>query len=865
MSNPSGQNDPKRSSDEATRFSTHSEDSSEAITDFELAEQPSASSIGILGEYLLLEQIGKGGMGLVYRAEHRTMNRQVAIKILNSNLASNPSFIEQFFAEIRAAAKLMNPNIVTAFDAGQINGTYYLAMELIEGETLSSKIHRSGPLSCGEAVYVLEQAASALESAHAHSIVHRDIKPGNMMVTQAGRLKILDFGLAHLGYSKSAVAAGCVMGTPEFMAPEQFEGVGTIDGRTDLYSLGASLFYMLTGRPMFAGSDLSTANRNRLQQTPTLFTERSDIDLRLDAIYQRLVAKDPQARFQSATELLQVIRRQGLISSWNKQALSHSSLAAGLSRVGDNPTSVAAESTVIRQSQIVAIDLGLLTTTAAYYDVHRGPQLIRQGECGFHLRNMIWSTKEQFKIGSDASEMRQKSPQLAVHSLQRWLGAEKLDRPICGELTPPEVGLAAILKKVMQHAASLTDNSPAAVVTVPACYDQTHRRSIRDACRIAGIDLVQLVDKPLAAGLNWLDVNSRLLQTQASGAAISSYVLYVHLGGTCLEAACLKVSENFVEMLSASGDWKLGSQRWQHLLTEYFVGVLQQKTGKSIREDASAATRLQRTIEFAMERLTRMPRVDVRFDWLGSRVEQTITQHGLVKIAPNMCSAMEQVVTEACSKARISFSQLGHILLAGSMLHMKPVRDVVMQMLPANIDVGNVEKPDLARGASLLAQSLINATSQSPAPAHLRGHSCVVYPIALLPEFEGASSKPKELVPAGHALPVSLNRTIRPSGNSQQTKVIKRLSIIEGTRLGENNWHLLTEAVPAALFPGRDPDAPLLLNVEINESGLITNSLTWPDGNLRTPLPMTSDRCLSSDDIARWRKWLETAILCSTD
>ncbi|MFO0939469.1 MAG: Hsp70 family protein [Pirellulales bacterium] len=864
MTNPFGQPDSsRRPDDDATRFSTHdSTDSSEGITDFELSEQPSASSIGLLGEYLLLEQIGKGGMGLVYRAEHRTMNRQVAIKILSGALAANPSFIEQFFAEIRAAAKLMHPNIVTAFDAGQISGTYFLAMELVEGETLASHIQRCGPLSCGEAVYVLEQAASALECAHNIGIVHRDIKPSNMMVTKEGRLKILDFGLAHLIYTPAGRSSGCIMGTPEYMAPEQFEHSRGVDGRTDLYSLGASLFFLLTGRPMFAGNDLARAQQNRLQQTPTLFTQRGDIDLRLDAIYQRLVAKDPAGRFQSATELTQTIRRQGLISSWSQQPKP--TLLKGLGRIGDDPTSVASESTVIRQSQIVAIDLGMLATTAAYYDPHRGPQLIRQGDSGDHLRNMIWSTKDQLKIGSSASEMRQKSPQLAVHSLQRWIGAEKLDRPICGELTPPEVGLAAILKLVMQHAASQTEKTNAAVVTVPACYDQTHRRSIRDACRIAGIELVQLLDKPLAAGLNWLDVNARLLQTQSQGAAISSQILYVHLGGTGLEAACLKVGDNHVQMQSASGDWKLGSQRWQHLLTEYFSGVLQQQTGRSIKEDANAATRLQRTIEFAMERLTRLTKVEVRFDWMGSRIEQTITQHGLVKIAPNLCSSIEQVMREACEKAGIELSKITHLLLAGSMFHMRPLREVVTNQLARTVDVNLVEKSDLARGAALHIHGLASML-QSKSDSVLRGHACTVYPIALLPEFEGLGSKPRELVAAGQPLPTSISRTIRPSGGSQQTRIIRRMSIIEGTRLGENNWHLLTEAVPAALFPGRDPDAPLLLNVEVDESGLMSANLTWPDGNMRSVLPATLDRSLSSDEILRWRQWLETALLCSSD
>ena len=867
MTQPFGQDDMRQPEDDATRFAAL--DSADAGTDFELSDQPTSSSIGLLGEYLLLEQIGKGGMGLVYRAEHRTMNRQVAIKILGSNLSSNPSFIEQFFAEIRAAAKLMHPNIGTAFDAGCIQGTYFLAMELVQGETLASHVRRHGPLSSPEAVCVLEQAASALECAHSQGIVHRDIKPGNMMITKEGRLKILDFGLAHLIYKPAERSAAAVMGTPEYMAPEQFDEHATVDARTDLYCLGASLFYLLTGRTMFAGNDLARAQQFRLLPNPQLFTQRGDVDLRLDWIYQRLVHKSPEGRFQSAGELAQTIRRQGLTGAWNQHP-SPNLLSTGSHRLADQPTSITKESTVVRQSPIVAIDLGLLATTAAYYDPDQGPQLIRQGESGFQLRNMIWSTKEQLKIGSSASEMRQKSPHLAIHSLQRWIGAEKLDRPLCGELAPPEVGLAAILKLVMQHAAGQVDQSSSAVVTVPACYGQTHRRSIRDACKIAGIDLIQLLDKPLAAGLNWLDVNSRLLQAQRGDSTLASNLLYVHLGGTCLEAACLKVSDNTIQMVSASGDWKLGSQRWQHLLTEFFCGQLQQQTGKSIREDVAAATRLQRTIEFAMERLTRLAKVEVRFDWLGQKIEQAITQHGLVKIAPHLCSSIEQVVAEAIAKANIQNDTIHHVLLAGSMFQMKPLREIVARQFPASVDISLVEKSDLARGASLhvhgLTQSLAQVRSQEGhGTDRYVGKPSTVYPLALLAEFDGVVSKPKELVSAGQPLPVAISRTIRSSISAQQAQVLRRLAIIEGTRASESNWNLLTEALPAALFPARDPDAPLLLNVEVDSSGILSSSLIWPDGNSRVQLPASLDRSLTEDEIARWRRWLDTAILCSTD
>lgn len=831
--------------------------------DFELTEGAARGSgpVGVLGEYLLLESIGLGGMGEVFRAEHRTMNREVALKILSKQIANRRELLEQFYLEIRAVAKLMHPNIVTAFDAGCAGSTHYLVMELVKGEILSSRVRNRGPLPTSEAVSVLQQAGKALSYAHGLGVVHRDIKPSNLMLTQDGILKILDFGLARLGATGAAERnKNMFMGTPEYMSPEQIENPDSVDGRSDLYSLGATLFFLLTGKALFTGDQMQVA-RAQLHQKPTpLFVARNDVDLRLDAVFQRLVAKRPEDRYASAQELLSNLKSLNLTS----KPSASGELSRGAFRLGtDSPTSVAFDkSTLAKKSQIMAIDLGLLTSSAAYYDKHLGPVIIPQGSGGSQtIRNILWSQGEQIKVGAEASELRQTQPELIFHSVQRWLGTQRVSRPFGGKQVPPEVLLATILRQIVQNSGTATDNSANAIVTVPSCYDQMHRRAIRNACKIAGIELMQLLDKPLAAALGWMDVNSRLESSTATDARL----LIVHLGGTGLETSVVRIQGNTARQLGVGGHWKLGTSRWQRPLTEYFATTLAEQTGKSIKDDILAATRLQRTIELATERLTSSNKVEIRFDWEGAAIRQMVTQEGWVKTAPDLAIAIQQSIAHALSAAKTDPSEIDQILVAGSMMQMKPVQRIVMASIPHNIPLGTLDRADFARGAAIQAHFVGSLTAQDVLP---RAVGCTAHDFAVISQAAspdsaaGASGRPRMILEKSAPLPSSITKTIR--GNSDQPdKAVPQLQLIESTRLGDGNWLKLGNIRPNLAFPDYRGTTPLQLRLEVDESGILESSLIWPDGNKQTRIAATSDPELSKDDVEQWQHWLETLYLCS--
>lgn len=264
------------------------------------------------GDYLVLDRIGAGGMGQVLKAEHRRMKRVVALKVLPPRAVKDADAVRRFQREVEAAARLTHPNIVHAYDAGEQSGVHYLVMEYVDGRDLSSRLKKQGPLSVEEAVHVTIQAARGLAYAHSKGVIHRDIKPANLLIDSEGTVKILDMGLARFdaGSTPGAVEEGLtqtgqVMGTVDYMAPEQAMNLHQADHRADIYSLGCSLYRLLTGSNVYEGATVIekiVAHRDR--SIPLLLEKRPEAPAALQTVFERMVAKQPQDRYQTCDELI---------------------------------------------------------------------------------------------------------------------------------------------------------------------------------------------------------------------------------------------------------------------------------------------------------------------------------------------------------------------------------------------------------------------------------------------------------------------------------------------------------------------------------------------------------------------------------
>src|SRR5262245_10772772 len=253
--------------------------------------------------YRIEREIARGGMAEVYLARDESLNRQVALKALFPEYAREPSFVERFRREAQAAANLNHPNIVGIYDWGQESGTYFIVMEYVEGRSLRDLIRSEGPVDAGRAADITAEIASALAFAHRSGVVHRDVKPGNVLITPQGSVKVTDFGIARAGAGDGLTQTGSVMGTATYFSPEQAQGLA-VDGRSDVYSLGVVLYELVCGGvPFVADSPVSVAYKHVREEPVPPSQRNTDVPPGLEQIIMSSLAKDPDQRYQSADDM----------------------------------------------------------------------------------------------------------------------------------------------------------------------------------------------------------------------------------------------------------------------------------------------------------------------------------------------------------------------------------------------------------------------------------------------------------------------------------------------------------------------------------------------------------------------------------
>ena len=339
---------------------------------------PDLPALGQLGEYRLLRKLGEGGMGVVYQALHVELDRVVAIKVLRSDRIADEEVVARFRREIKAAGRFDHPNIVRALDARKIGQHQLLVMEYVDGVNLHQLVHQVGPLPVAEACELVRQAALGLDCAHQNQLVHRDVKPSNLILTRGGVVKVLDLGLARFALAQEAdgmTVCGTVMGTPDYMSPEQAAESHLADIRSDIYSLGCVLYKLLTGRAPFEDSAHRTAMSKMAAQihepVPPPSALRSDLPAGLLASLDRMLAKSPDKRYASPAEVV------AALVPLSRRADLHALLVrAGMSEEGQSPTKklhVQPTSARRRWPWVAVATLGVMLAAATVMHLGRTP------------------------------------------------------------------------------------------------------------------------------------------------------------------------------------------------------------------------------------------------------------------------------------------------------------------------------------------------------------------------------------------------------------------------------------------------------------------------------------------------------------
>jgi serine/threonine protein kinase/DNA-binding response OmpR family regulator len=324
-----------------------------------------------IGNYDVLDRVGAGGMGTVFKARHRRMKRIVALKVLSRDLAKEDTFVQRFQREVEVIAGISHPNIVMAYDADEAEAGHFLVMEFIDGQDLASVVQKQGPLTVAVAVDCVLQAARGLAYAHGQGIIHRDIKPANLLRDRSGTVKVTDLGLAR--FNKQAVGgspeagsitqAGSILGTVDYMPPEQAMGSPNIDHRADIYSLGATLHFLLLGRPPYEGESLmATMFKHRLAPIPSLAEARPEVPAALDTIFRRMMAKEPGERFQTMNEVVEALQAiQSQLGSGTTGIGQGAREPLGSAAIVPPPTSATTDQTInLRPGSALAPDFSAL-------------------------------------------------------------------------------------------------------------------------------------------------------------------------------------------------------------------------------------------------------------------------------------------------------------------------------------------------------------------------------------------------------------------------------------------------------------------------------------------------------------------------
>jgi len=826
----------------------------------------------VLGNIVILEKIAEGGMGEVFRAEHRRMKRTVAVKILPDFATRNTKLIKRFQREVQAAARLVHPNIVTAYDADELDGAYYLVMEFVDGKDLGTLVDEQGPFPLESAIACVVQAAKGLHFAHMNGVVHRDIKPANLLLDRSNTIKILDMGLARILDNDELPEQGDsltdhrnIIGTVEYMSPEQADDCSVVDHRADIYSLGCTLYRLLIGVPPYRRkSPIQTLVAHRTDPIPSLQGRRTDVPRPLDLAFQRMVAKDADDRYASMEEVIDVLSaclddadfHQGAIllappgirtSDVVQSSSQDRTVVLAKEPTGALPARASQRRRAVPRHIAIGIDLGTTFSAVAWLDESGRPQTLVNDEGESLTPSVVLFDDDEVVVGREAVKAMSTDRERIAVSPKRDLGSRFYRHRIRGKQFPPEVIEAWILDKLVRDARRQIGPFDQAVVTVPAYFDEVRRKATLDAARIAGLDVIDIINEPTAAALAFGYQRGYLDPAGPTGDP-RNIVIY-DLGGGTFDVAVMRIRRGEFRTLATDGDSQLGGLDWDQRLMDHVASRFVMEHGEDPRLDPVSKTHLWRACDEAKRTLSIRRRAVVVCHHVGKRSEVAVTRGEFEELTSDLLDRTAFTTRHVLQAAGLTWNDVEHVIMVGGASRMPCVRELLQNLSGREPDTSVSPDEAVAHGAALHAHGILLKSAGITPPfrvTNVNSHSLGV--VAL--DAASRSRQNAILIPRNSPLPATARRVFLTQKDNQRSILI---NIVEGESVDPAECSQVGKCVARDLPVGLPRHTPIDVRFQYAENGRLTVHVDLPQIGKAARHYLVRENMLSAAELDAWR------------
>ena len=802
----------------------------------ESVEEAASPKLPMLGDYILLSKIGEGGMGRVFKSRDSKMDRIVALKLLSSKLMKNEEAVRRFLQEVKAAAQLFHPNIVTALHTGEHQGMHYLVMEYVDGRPLSNIIREHGTIKLEQTVDYISQAAKGLAYAHGREMVHRDIKPSNFMLDGQGQVKLLDMGTARLGQQgdEDLTKSGIIMGTVNYMSPEQAKDPHSVDLRTDIYSLGCTMFYMLTGRPVYKGDMITTLMAHANNEIPSLSEANPDLPTWIEQVFEKMVAKDPDDRYQKMDEVV--------------ADLADLQEEHGDEEAGGFFSGLRAPGRV--QTFPVGIDIGTSGTRIAWSNTNGVPKLLATHDGKVETPSTVAIDGHMNSaVGEFAlSRLADRSAPMAFH-LKKHLGATYYPSPLGDESYHPEVLAGLLIAKAVMDAERTIPTVKRAVIAVPSYFGERGRQAAQHAGVIAGLETVDLVAEPVAVASYYY---------QQDGVSRAGKDLVVDLGAGKLDVMAIEHSKDTSSVKSSDGSEGLGGNAFDKTIVDMVADGLKSGYGVDPRENDRECVMLWQGCEIAKRELTENEQASIRLAVGAQTIKAQLTRNKFEGLCDALLVRCGELIEGVLKRAKWKAADVDRILLCGGASQM-PMFRRMLDKIVGEAEVVPLDQNAVALGAAIHAghRRAMQQGDNVPYKWELVT-GCTV-------SIVGKNVKTNEpvavkLIPINTSVPIRARKVFETFQDNQRSFEIQ---LIEGEGNTPSTCMDLGKCAYTDIPEGTKANTAISFQFRIDRNGRLSVSVGMDDEQKPVPVPLVRDHGMSGADIYKWKEWVETVMLCS--